>query len=161
PFYSGNGTVFELPGGSNTITTLASFDGTNGAIPGLSYVSAGTAPAYPGGLALDSSGNLFGTTYSGGPSNYGTVFELPSGSGTLVGIASNTVFEVQPGSGTVATLVDFGPDPKDGEPNGNLVLDSSGNLFGTCLLNGVNNNGAVFEIQQGSGAITGLANFAA
>ena len=47
---SGDGTVFEVAAGSGTITTLASFNGTNGASP-------------DGGLVEDSSGNLFGTTY--------------------------------------------------------------------------------------------------
>ena len=46
---SGDGTVFELQPGSGTITTLASFNGTNGANP-------------EAGLIEDSSGNLFGTT---------------------------------------------------------------------------------------------------
>ena len=50
------GTVFEVKANSGVITTLASFDGTNGANP----VS---------GLAEDSSGNLFGTTTGGGPGN--------------------------------------------------------------------------------------------
>ena len=44
-----DGTVFELAQGSNTITTLASFNGTNGAYPRA-------------GLVMDSSGNLYGTT---------------------------------------------------------------------------------------------------
>ena len=48
-----DGTVFELPKGSTTITTLASFNGTNGANP-------------RGDVTLDSSGNLYGTTYAGG-----------------------------------------------------------------------------------------------
>ena len=46
---NGDGTVFELAKGSGTITTLASFNGTNGANPFA-------------GLIMDSSGNLYGTT---------------------------------------------------------------------------------------------------
>ena len=46
---SNDGTVFELAKGSGTITTLASFNGTNGAIPDCR-------------LIMDSSGNLYGTT---------------------------------------------------------------------------------------------------
>ena len=48
----GDGTVFELAQGSGTITTLASFNGTNGAYP-------------QAGLIMDSSGNLYGTTDAG------------------------------------------------------------------------------------------------
>ena len=50
---SHDGTVFELAHGSGTLTTLASFNGTNGANP----VAA---------LILDGSGNLYGTTSGGG-----------------------------------------------------------------------------------------------
>jgi uncharacterized repeat protein (TIGR03803 family) len=162
-----HGTVFELPSGSGNITTLASFDGTNGAAP---------APT----LALDSSGNLFGTTMLGGASSSGTVFEVQPGSGTstvlanlnthtgndglvldssgnLYFLASNQIFELPQGSGTATTLVDFGPDPTYGEPDGNLIVDNNGNLFGTCM-GGPLGGGGVFEIKQGSSTITGLAN---
>src|SRR5208337_1073544 len=77
----GTGTVFEVAAGSGSITTLASFDGTNGAGPN-------------GGLVEDSSGNLFGTTayggpmYSGGGSGAGTVFEVAAGSGSISTIAA-------------------------------------------------------------------------
>ena len=49
----GYGTVFEIVNGSGTITTLASFNGTNGFDPEASLIE-------------DSSGNLFGTTDGGG-----------------------------------------------------------------------------------------------
>ena len=58
-----DGTVFEIASGSNNITTLASFNGTDGAHP-------------LGNLTLDAQGNLYGTTFVGGAYNYGTVFEL-------------------------------------------------------------------------------------
>ena len=48
-----DGTVFEVALGSHAITTLASFNGANGFEP---Y----------GSLVEDGSGNLFGTTTSGG-----------------------------------------------------------------------------------------------
>ena len=41
-----------------------------------------------GGLIMDSSGNLYGTTSGGGASNDGTVFELAHGSGTITTLAS-------------------------------------------------------------------------
>ena len=58
-----DGTVFEIANGSGVMTTLLSFNGTNGATP-LS------------GLTADAAGNLFGTTYGGGASSLGTVFEV-------------------------------------------------------------------------------------
>jgi uncharacterized repeat protein (TIGR03803 family) len=48
----GYGTVFEVAHGSNTITTLASFDGADGQRPEAVRI-------------LDSSGNLYGTTAQG------------------------------------------------------------------------------------------------
>ena len=62
---SDDGTVFELAQGSGTITTLASFNGTNGAEP----------------VCRPDHGQqrqLYGTTETGTPPRYGdgTVFEL-------------------------------------------------------------------------------------
>ena len=67
---TGAGTVFEIVKRLANITTLASFNSANGASP---Y----------GGLVLDSSGNLFGTTNSGGVGNYGTVFEIVKNSNSI------------------------------------------------------------------------------
>ncbi len=59
----GYGTVFEF-NSSGTLTTLYSFtNGTDGANP---Y----------GGVTLDSSGNLYGTTTRGGQDGWGTLFEI-------------------------------------------------------------------------------------
>jgi len=137
--YSGDGTVFEVQQGSGTITTLASFNGTNGLQPSA-------------GLVEDSSGNLFGTTSYGG-SGY-------MGPHTLSG--DGTVFEVQHGSGTLTTLATFN-GTNGANPYGGLIEDSSGNLFGTTAAGGPGNNqysdGTVFEVQHGSGTITTLAAF--
>jgi len=72
---SGYGTVFEVASGSNTITPLASFNGTNEVYPA-------------GALVLDGQGNLYGTTSGGGDSGYGTVFEVAKGSNTITPLAS-------------------------------------------------------------------------
>jgi uncharacterized repeat protein (TIGR03803 family) len=69
---NGEGTVFKLDAITHDITTLATFNGANGAYPLSS-------------LYCDPSGNLFGTTSYGGPSLYdGTVFEIPAGTQTLL-----------------------------------------------------------------------------
>jgi hypothetical protein len=52
-----------------TLTTLASFNGANGAEP-LS------------GVVRDAQGNLFGTTNRGGANDLGTAWELAAGSNT-------------------------------------------------------------------------------
>jgi uncharacterized repeat protein (TIGR03803 family) len=98
---SGYGTVFEIANGSNTITTLVSFDGRNDPAHGYS-------PA--GGLVMDGHGNLFGTTAGGGAYGYGTVFEIANG------------------SNTITTLVSF--DGDGASPVGDLVMDKNGDLYG-------------------------------
>ena len=67
--------MFEIAKGSNTITTLASFNGTNGHHPHRR-------------LVLDGQGNLYGTTDGGGADGDGTVFEIAAGSNTITTLAS-------------------------------------------------------------------------
>ncbi len=109
----GCGTAFELsPNGSGdwTETLLYSFGTDN---------SDGWEPE--AGLIFDQSGNLYGTTGEGGSENCnyagcGTVFELsPSGSGGW----------------TETTLYGFKGDSDGAFPNGGLIFDRSGNLYGT------------------------------
>jgi uncharacterized repeat protein (TIGR03803 family) len=176
---SDDGTVFELAHGSGTITTLASFNGSNGSFP-------------VGGVILDSSGNLWGTTYLGGAANDGTVFELTHGSGTITTLASfngtngegpedalimdssgnlygttytggvsagnGTVFELAHGSRTITTLASFNGTDGSG-PYAGLIMDGSGNLYGTTHAGGASGFGTVFELAHGSGTITRLASF--
>jgi uncharacterized repeat protein (TIGR03803 family) len=98
----------------------------------------------PNGLIFDSSGNLYGTTQSGGTADLGAVFELsPNGSG---GWKETVLYSFQ-GSG-------------DGQnPQAGLIFDPSGNLYGTtsgsltgCWVAGC---GTVFELSpNGSGGWT-------
>jgi uncharacterized repeat protein (TIGR03803 family) len=79
----GCGTVFKVtPRG--VLTTLHSFEGTDGAAP-------------HGVLVQDTNGNLYGTAYNGGANNGGTVFSLSVGLGPFV--------ETQPTSGEVGAAV--------------------------------------------------------
>ena len=65
----GDGAIFEVPVGSGSISILAPFTSNNNGL----YV--------PSSLTIDSKGDLFGTTTSGGPSSSsnGAIFELPHG----------------------------------------------------------------------------------
>jgi uncharacterized repeat protein (TIGR03803 family) len=179
---SSTGTVFELVQGSNTITTLASFDGSNGASGPLNAPNAG--------LVMDASGNLYGTAYAGGASGVGTVFELAAGSSTITRLASfvnngqnpygglvmdnhgnlygtapqggayglGTVFEVAAGSGTITTLASL--NGSDGaNPYGTLVMDAGGNMYGTAYGGGASGDGTVFELAAGNSTITTLTSF--
>jgi uncharacterized repeat protein (TIGR03803 family) len=137
---SGDGTVFELPYNSTThaygpIATIAVFNGTNGANPF-------------GGLIQDSNGNLFGTTFAGGASGFGTVFEVPYNSSTRT-------------YGSLATLAAFN-DLNGSGPEAALIEDGGGDLFGTTVVDGPAGYGTVFELPYNSsthayGAITTVA----
>ena len=124
----GDGLVYEIPRGSDLLTTVASFNGSNGERP-------------EGRLTVDSDGDLFGTTDAGGLNNQGTVYEIAAGSASLTTVASfNTRF-----SGYLI------------EPEGGVTVDADGDLFGTTDAGGINNEGTVYEIAAGSAAITTLA----
>ena len=88
----GDGTVFEVAAGSGIVTTLASFDGSNGAAPEASLVE-------------DGNGNLFGTTFEGGAHGDGTVFEVKAGSDSITTLAS---FDGTNGAGSNAGLIEDG-----------------------------------------------------
>ena len=118
----GVGAVYEIAktsgGYADTPTLLASFSGANGANP-------------DSGVIADATGNLFGTTSAGGAHNNGVVYEIAkTGSGW---------------SGSPTTLFNF--DGTSGAlPNGGLLIDAAGNLFGAAILGGTSNKGVVFEI---------------
>lgn len=102
---------------------------------------------YPtGALLQDSAGNLYGTTAEGGngkicsqttPTGCGTVFELtpPAQSG---------------GAWTEAVLYRFQGKNDGYSPNGNLVADKNGNLYGTTAVGGASNYGTLYELERPS-----------
>jgi uncharacterized repeat protein (TIGR03803 family) len=122
----GDGTVFKIAktksGYADTPTTIVSFTGSDGAYPQAS-------------LSMDSSGDLFGTTYGSGSGTDGdgTVFEIVK---SMSGYAS-----------TPTTLVSFTGVDGSG-PAGNLIADPAGDLFGTTYQGGADNDGTVFEIAK-------------
>ncbi len=169
------GTVFRITA-SGTLTTLHSFNSTDGAYP-------------LGGLAVGNNGNLYGTTEEGGTSDYGTIFQItPTGSLTTLHsfkftsdgafpfaalvmgsdsnfygttyygpeVTSGSIFRLTPG-GTLTTLHSFsGPD--GAYLSGSLIQGSDGNFYGTGSEGGTFSNGVVFQITPG-GSYSNLWNF--
>lgn len=81
---------------------------------------------------MDKAGNLYGTTYYGGAYGAGTVFELVPHTG---------------GAWTEGILHSFKNNGTDGEnPNGSLLPDAKGNLYGTTVNGGAGASGTVFEV---------------
>jgi uncharacterized repeat protein (TIGR03803 family) len=121
------GTVFEITP-SGTETTLHNFRGPLITAP---------APVHDGyypwaGLIMDTQGNLYGTTYTGGPDNLGTVFEL-----TAPGSGGATWNE------SILHSFDF---TQGWNPTCSLVMDAHGNLYGTTSQGGEANWGTVFKL---------------
>lgn len=100
------------------------------------YGSGEEAPV--GGVILDPSGNLYGTT-TGGASGYGSVFEITSPGG------DNWSFQ---------TLYTFSAGSTYGGPYDKLVMDLAGNLYGTTFYDGAYGYGSVFKLTPANGGWT-------
>jgi uncharacterized repeat protein (TIGR03803 family) len=121
------GVVFKLapnPDGTWTEHVLHSFTGGDGANPGA-------------GVIFDAAGNLYGTTTYGGLSNVGVVFKLTHKSD---------------GTWTEHVLYSFTGGGDGAYPWAGVILDATGNLYGTTYYGGVGNfgqgNGVVFELTR-------------
>ncbi|HKF49612.1 MAG TPA: choice-of-anchor tandem repeat GloVer-containing protein [Terracidiphilus sp.] len=119
------GVIFELQGngqGGYSERTVYTFTGgSDGSVP--------TA-----GVIIDANGNLYGTNSVGGPQGGGVAWELVNSGGgqysflTLYGFTGATV-------------------PGQNNPNpGGLVMDISGNFFGTTQYGGSSDDGTAFEL---------------
>jgi uncharacterized repeat protein (TIGR03803 family) len=123
-----HGTIFELAPGEHgwTLTTLHGFNGQDGGSPN-------------GGLVFDAAGNFYGTALGGrGLQDGGVVYEV-------MRKANGWTFDV---------LYEFCLQyhcPDGGTPQSGVILDTSGNLYGTTAGGGEHGDGIVFELTSGSG----------
>ncbi len=144
----GYGTIFQAAT-NGALTSLVSFNGSNGANPCA-------------GLALGNDGNFYGTTYNGGSNGYGTIFQVTS-NGVLTSLVSfnvtnganpyaglalgsdgnfygttysggtdgyGTVFKVTT-NGILSSLVSFVTD--NGNPYATLLQGTDGFFYGVTL----------------------------
>lgn len=163
------GVVFKMSG-DGTETVLYNFTG-------------GSDGSYPEtDLIADKDGNLYGRTVGGGANGYGTIFRIApdgtdttlfsftqlnngnagltglirDGKGNLYGSDDQSIFKLRP-DGSEKLLYTF--SGSDGEnPNGDLLRDKAGNLYGTTHNGGADGKGVVFEIAA-DGTETTLYNF--
>jgi|SRR5580698_4101106 uncharacterized repeat protein (TIGR03803 family) len=125
---SGYGVVFELDRSGN-LTVLHTFEsGADGANPDSA-------------LVFGSTGNLYGTTQNGG-------------SGECGGTGCGTIFELSPKDGNWSETVLYSfcslSGCTDGERPlfGPLVIDNSGNIYGTTYFGGKAEDGVVFKLDN-------------
>ena len=116
------GTVFRISPAGGPVTSLASFSGTNGAFPKAGLIQqAGEDPS------------LFGTTFSGGVSNLGTIFRITT-------------------NGLLSTLVSF-RGTNGANPQAGLTHGDDGRLYGATYYGGTNSSlgyGVVFQATTNS-----------
>jgi uncharacterized repeat protein (TIGR03803 family) len=125
------GTVYELTPTSSgpwAESIIHSFNSTtDGANPEAS-------------VTFDSAGNLYGTSAAGGVSNGGTVFKLSPAGG---------------GSWNLTVLYSFVVDSADGNtPSAGVLLDASGNLYGTTNKGGAFAAGTVYKLSPSASTWT-------
>jgi uncharacterized repeat protein (TIGR03803 family) len=138
PFEIHCGTVFRLDS-TGKETVLHHF----------SRMNDGVGPN--GDLLTDWAGNLYGTTTMGG-TGYCDVF----GTGpviTPVNVGCGTIYKLDP-SGNEIVLFSFGSNDQGIAPDGGLIADAEGNLYGTTNLGGTHNFGTVFKF---TAAISGVS----
>jgi len=125
---------------SAVISGLYSITSSPAAIVNVLYNFTGSndGAAPYAGLIQGTDGNFYGTTYSDGINNQGTVFKLTP-SGALTTLAS---FNVTNGA----------------TPSAGLIQGSDGNFYGTTYYGGSNNDGTVFQMTP-AGVLTSLVSF--
>src|ERR1700733_4879591 len=122
-----------------TFTEIYAFNGTGD-------LSDGGWPE--AGVTRDAAGNFYGTTFFGGA---GTGCDIYFG-------GCGTVFKVDD-SGAETVLHSFGGAPDGSNPTARVILDASGNLYGTTAFGGEHGQGTVFKVDS-TGRETILHSFA-
>lgn len=131
---NGCGAIFELDS-NRKYSVLHRFSGK-------------TDGAYPGGVTLDGSGNIYGTTGSGAdldcypPLGCGVIYKIDT-AGKFSVLFTFTASQVCCGPGSYTPIV-----------------DSSGNVYDSMAINGAHNDGYIYELDT-KGNFTDLFDYAA
>jgi uncharacterized repeat protein (TIGR03803 family) len=125
---TGGGVVFQLADSGYGWTEKVLYDFAR---------SDGYSPI--GGLILDQSGVLYGTTSIGGRDSGGTVFMLSPSNGHWT---FNLLY-------SFSLTQNYGTSPG---PYGSLVMDTAGNLYGTTFSDGLYGHGNVFKLTPANGS---------
>ena len=162
---------------AQTLTTLVTFNGSDGANPQAGLVASG--------------GTLYGTTYAGGSSNAGTVFAINANGSSFSNVYSftggndghgpqagfilsgnmlygttelggasgfGTVFAVNTNGSGFTNVYSFNGGSDGAEPEAGLVLMSN-TLYGTTFFGGQFGEGSVFRVNTNGAAFTNIYSF--
>lgn len=124
------GTIFKLNPSSGVLTTLVEFTGNGGVNKG----------AIPSSSLTNIGTDLWGSTFAGGVNDLGTIFRLNATTGALVTMAHFT-------------------GPNGANPNGSLLRDGTGFLWGTTYSGGAFGQGTIFKVNLSNGALSTVADF--
>lgn len=115
--------ILAVPGRAAAVTeqTLHSFN----------PLQAGSLP--DGGVVADAAGNLYGVATNGGSIGCGTVFEFSPN---------------KEGGWDPKTLYNFSCSNDGGDPEGGVIFDGAGNLYGMTTYAGLSGKGTVFELEH-------------
>jgi uncharacterized repeat protein (TIGR03803 family) len=135
PFQSptGCGTVYKVDARGMESVLYAFTGGTDGAAPDA-------------GLIMDAQGNLYGSANNGGDLSCES---FVPGCGVIFKVDKN---------GNETVLHSFTDSPDGANPQGRLLRDATGNLYGTTALGGASGNGTVFKLDT-NGTETVLYSF--
>jgi uncharacterized repeat protein (TIGR03803 family) len=125
----GQGVIYQLkPGASSwTLAVIHTFTG-----------GADGAGGSAGRLIFDAAGNIYAVATVGGANGLGNVFKL-----SLV-----------QGKWQLTPLYAFKDQPDGALPYGGVILDKSGNLYGTTYYAGANDVGTVYKLTHGTSSWT-------
>lgn len=145
----GNLACYDSQDGDYGCGTVFKVDTTGKLTPLYTFMGAGGDGANPQAtLAIDNQGNLYGTTTYGGNNSACSI------GGTL---GCGTIFKVD-SSGNETVLYRFNGAPDGAYPEGGLLRDVQGNLYGTTAGGGASYRGTVFKLDT-SGHETILYSF--
>jgi uncharacterized repeat protein (TIGR03803 family) len=134
---SSSGVMYGTTNSGGAYDNGAVFSFTGGKLTRIHSFEGGKDGAEPRSFLIqDKAGNLYGTTFAGGGYGDGTVYRI---------------------TGTTETVIyRFGSHLHDGSgPEGGLVMDSAGNLYGTTTKGGSSGDGTVFMlVRSASGTWT-------
>jgi uncharacterized repeat protein (TIGR03803 family) len=123
----GGGIIFKIHADGSEFMVLHNFTWESGAFP-------------MGSLILGADGSLFGMTYKGGSSDYGTIYKIND-------------------DGSNYTVLHKFSKTDGSYPLGSLVQATDGSLFGMTRLGGASDMGTIFKINEDGSNHTVLHNF--